>query len=62
VDAQEEPELAAQLRDETSFRSLLLELDGMEQGLKSDFDDLRETSGEVEAQLLATSEVNLSAQ
>lgn len=28
-------------RDETSFRSLLLELDEMELGLKTDFDDLR---------------------
>jgi segregation and condensation protein B len=27
-------------RDETSFRSLLAELDTMEQGLKTDFDDL----------------------
>ncbi|CRR44437.1 hypothetical protein PAERUG_E16_London_17_VIM_2_04_14_05435 [Pseudomonas aeruginosa] len=27
-------------REETSFRSLLLELDEMEQGLKTDFDDL----------------------
>jgi segregation and condensation protein B len=27
-------------RDETSFRSLLAELDTMEQGLKIDFDDL----------------------
>ena len=27
-------------RDETSFRSLLAELDSMEQGLKTDFDDL----------------------
>ncbi|MBI7343303.1 SMC-Scp complex subunit ScpB [Pseudomonas aeruginosa] len=32
-----EPE---KLREETSFRSLLLELDEMEQGLKTDFDDL----------------------
>ncbi|GIZ13527.1 SMC-Scp complex subunit ScpB [Pseudomonas sp. NCCP-436] len=28
-------------REETSFRSLLAELDNMEQGLKTDFDDLR---------------------
>ena len=27
-------------REQTSFRSLLAELDGMEQGLKVDFDDL----------------------
>ena len=29
-------------KDETSFRSLLVELDAMEEGLKTDFDDLRE--------------------
>lgn len=29
-------------KDETSFRSLLVELDAMEEGLKVDFDDLRE--------------------
>lgn len=34
--------LLAEPRDETSFRSLLAELDGMEQGLKTDFDDLLE--------------------
>ncbi|MDD0843106.1 SMC-Scp complex subunit ScpB [Pseudomonas sp. Gutcm_11s] len=40
VDAEsgEEP---AEPRDETSFRSLLAELDQMEQGLKIDFDDLQ---------------------
>ena len=32
---------AAEPREETSFRSLLAELDDMEQGLKTDFDDLR---------------------
>ncbi|PZR42458.1 MAG: SMC-Scp complex subunit ScpB, partial [Ectopseudomonas oleovorans] len=32
---------AAEPREETSFRSLLAELDTMEQGLKTDFDDLR---------------------
>ncbi|WP_263145561.1 SMC-Scp complex subunit ScpB [Pseudomonas sp. RIT-PI-AD] len=31
---------AGEPREETSFRSLLAELDGMEQGLKTDFDDL----------------------
>ncbi|MEO4047328.1 SMC-Scp complex subunit ScpB [Pseudomonas sp. CAU 1711] len=35
----EEP---AEPREETSFRSLLVELDQMEQGLKTDFDDLSE--------------------
>ena len=34
--------LPVEPRDETSFRSLLAELDGMEQGLKTDFDDLLE--------------------
>ena len=34
--------LPAEPRDEASFRSLLAELDGMEQGLKTDFDDLLE--------------------
>jgi len=37
LDPDEEPEPP---RDETSFRSLLVELDSMEQGLKTDFDDL----------------------
>ncbi|MCF8981410.1 MULTISPECIES: SMC-Scp complex subunit ScpB [Pseudomonas] len=37
LDVNEEPEPP---RDETSFRSLLVELDSMEQGLKTDFDDL----------------------
>ena len=32
---------ATEPREETSFRSLLAELDDMEQGLKTDFDDLR---------------------
>ena len=41
LDADGEP-LPAEPRDETSFRSLLAELDGMEQGLKTDFDDLLE--------------------
>ena len=29
------------MREQTSFRTLLVELDGMEEGLKTDFDDLR---------------------
>lgn len=37
IDADAEPE---PVKDETSFRSLLVELDSMEQGLKIDFDDL----------------------
>ncbi|PJI50210.1 MAG: SMC-Scp complex subunit ScpB [Pseudomonas sp.] len=41
-DAGEEPEPAPpeEPKEETSFRSLLIELDEMEQGLKTDFDDL----------------------
>ncbi|QLF94420.1 SMC-Scp complex subunit ScpB [Pseudomonas sp. ABC1] len=44
---EEETVQAADAPEKTSFRSLLAELDDMEQGLKTDFDDLREeTSGE----------------
>jgi len=39
-EALDEPQ--APVREQTSFRSLLAELDGMEQGLKTDFDDLLE--------------------
>jgi len=39
---EEADEEATPLREQTSFRSLLAELDGMEQGLKTDFDDLLE--------------------
>lgn len=39
----------AEPREETSFRSLLAELDTMEQGLKTDFDDLRLADDEDEA-------------
>ncbi|HEY1027265.1 MAG TPA: SMC-Scp complex subunit ScpB [Pseudomonas sp.] len=45
---QEEGE-PAEPREETSFRSLLAELDNMEQGLKTDFDDLRLPDSEDEA-------------
>ncbi|WP_028694860.1 SMC-Scp complex subunit ScpB [Pseudomonas cremoricolorata] len=38
----EEGEDGAEPKEETSFRSLLVELDAMEEGLKIDFDDLRE--------------------
>ncbi|MFJ4153868.1 SMC-Scp complex subunit ScpB [Pseudomonas sp. NPDC089752] len=37
----------AEPKEETSFRSLLVELDAMEEGLKTDFDDLREEEPEV---------------
>ena len=46
VDAENGSEPGAELRDETSFRSLLVELDGMELGLKSDFDDLLDALAE----------------
>ena len=36
----EDEEDVAEPRSETNFRTLLAELDAMEQGLKSDFDDL----------------------
>jgi segregation and condensation protein B len=42
-----EEEEVAEPKDETSFRSLLVELDAMEEGLKTDFDDLREEESEV---------------
>ncbi len=42
---QEEGE-PAEPREETSFRSLLAELDSMEEGLKTDFDDLRQVEDE----------------
>lgn len=37
-------------REETSFRTLLVELDAMEEGLKTDFDDLRDESPDDEAE------------
>lgn len=45
LDPDAEPEAP---RDETSFRSLLVELDSMEQGLKTDFDDLLRAEPEPE--------------
>ena len=41
-----EEEEVAEPKEETSFRSLLVELDAMEEGLKTDFDDLREEEAE----------------
>jgi len=38
-------------REETSFRTLLVELDAMEEGLKTDFDDVRDEASEAEADL-----------
>jgi segregation and condensation protein B len=49
ADASAEPE---EPKDETSFHTLLLELDDMEQGIKTDFDDLlRDGAVEPESQL-----------
>lgn len=50
VDAEGEEQEAAEPREETSFRSLLVELDQMEQGLKIDFDDLPRTEEPEEGQ------------
>lgn len=48
ADATAEPE---EPKDETSFHTLLLELDDMEQGIKTDFDDLlRDGATEAEPQ------------
>jgi segregation and condensation protein B len=49
ADATAEPE---EPKDETSFHTLLLELDDMEQGIKTDFDDLlRDGAAEPETQV-----------
>lgn len=47
---------AAEPREETSFRSLLAELDTMELGLKTDFDDLPEPESEPEPEALEADE------
>jgi len=49
-----EAEEGAEPKEETSFRSLLVELDAMEEGLKTDFDDLREDEVEPEASVDST--------
>lgn len=46
--AEDGPEDEGEPKEETSFRSLLVELDAMEEGLKIDFDDLREEEDVVE--------------
>lgn len=62
ADASAEPE---EPKDETSFHSLLLELDTMEEGLKTDFDDLlrdgavSKTSTESEVQAQAEPEIEV---
>ncbi|MFJ2331987.1 SMC-Scp complex subunit ScpB [Pseudomonas helleri] len=43
-------------KDETSFRTLLVELDSMEEGLKTDFDDLLREEAVVNEELQAASE------
>ncbi|WP_338525750.1 SMC-Scp complex subunit ScpB [Pseudomonas batumici] len=40
ADASVDPEGAGEPKEETSFHTLLLELDSMEEGIKTDFDDL----------------------
>ncbi|MCU1772481.1 SMC-Scp complex subunit ScpB [Pseudomonas sp. 13B_3.2_Bac1] len=47
ADASAEPE---EPKEETSFHSLLLELDSMEEGIKTDFDDLLRDAADGEAQ------------
>lgn len=52
ADASAEPE---EPQEETSFRSLLTELDAMEEGLKTDFDDLiDEAPADLDAEPLET--------
>ncbi|MBF6037156.1 SMC-Scp complex subunit ScpB [Pseudomonas sp. P155] len=46
ADASAEPE---EEKEETSFHTLLLELDSMEEGIKTDFDDLLRDAADVEA-------------
>jgi len=54
ADASAEPE---EPKDETSFHTLLLELDDMEQGIKTDFDDLlRDGAAEPQTQVNVESE------
>ena len=43
---------ATEPRDETSFRTLLVELDAMEQGLKTDFEDVRHEPAPQDEELL----------
>ncbi|KFX67863.1 segregation and condensation protein B [Pseudomonas taeanensis MS-3] len=51
-------EPATEVPEETSFSSLLAELDSMEQGLKIDFDDLAESGADVESPGQAMPEVD----
>lgn len=56
ADASVEPE---EPKEETSFHSLLLELDTMEEGLKTDFDDLLRDGPEIEDEAQALPEPGL---
>ena len=60
ADASAEPE---EPKDETSFHTLLLELDDMEQGIKTDFDDLlRDGAAEPETEVNVESEPEVEAE
>ncbi|WP_411391943.1 SMC-Scp complex subunit ScpB [Pseudomonas sp. MPB23] len=60
ADASAEPE---EPKDETSFHTLLLELDDMEQGIKTDFDDLlRDGVAEPDAQVSVEAEPEREAE
>ena len=60
ADASAEPE---EPKDETSFHTLLLELDDMEQGIKTDFDDLlRDGAAEPETQVNVESAPEVEAE
>ena len=60
ADATTEPE---EPKDETSFHTLLLELDDMEQGIKTDFDDLlRDGAAEPEAEVNVEVEPEVEAE
>ena len=60
ADATVEPE---EPKDETSFHTLLLELDDMEQGIKTDFDDLlRDGEAEPETQVNVEGEAQVEAE
>ncbi|WP_271408397.1 SMC-Scp complex subunit ScpB [Pseudomonas sp. Q1-7] len=54
LQARVDAEQPAEPREETSFRSLLAELDSMEEGLKTDFDDLLLDPDEEDAEAAST--------
>ncbi|TRX75835.1 SMC-Scp complex subunit ScpB [Pseudomonas mangiferae] len=61
AEGQAEPQAPAEAREETSFRSLLAELDGMELGLKTDFDDLADAVVETEVPAVDGTETEVSS-